>query len=63
MTAEIITVGNEILAGMVVNTNAAFIGERLTRIGCDVEKFRIFRWIGRKRAAASLSTAAAFTRR
>ena len=39
MTAEIITVGNEILAGMVVNTNAAFIGERLTRIGCDV------RWI------------------
>jgi nicotinamide-nucleotide amidase len=39
MTAEIITVGNEILTGMTVNTNAAFIGERLTRIGCDV------RWI------------------
>jgi nicotinamide-nucleotide amidase len=39
MIAEIITVGNEILTGMVVNTNAAFIGERLTRIGCDV------RWV------------------
>jgi nicotinamide-nucleotide amidase len=39
MTAEIITVGNEILTGMVVNSNAAFIGERLTRIGIDV------RWV------------------
>jgi len=41
MTAEIITVGNEILTGMVVNTNAAFIGERLTRIGCDVERVSV----------------------
>jgi nicotinamide-nucleotide amidase len=41
MKAEIITVGNEILTGMVVNTNAAFIGERLTRIGCDVERVSV----------------------
>jgi len=41
MTAEIITVGNEILAGMVVNTNAAFIGERLTAIGCDVRRISV----------------------
>jgi nicotinamide-nucleotide amidase len=39
LTVEIVTVGNEILTGMVVNANAAFIGERLTRIGYDV------RWI------------------
>jgi nicotinamide-nucleotide amidase len=41
MKAEIITVGNEILTGMVVNTNAAFIGERLTRIGIDVERISV----------------------
>jgi nicotinamide-nucleotide amidase len=39
MIAEIITVGNEVLGGLVVNSNAAFLGERLTRIGCDV------RWV------------------
>ena len=32
MTAEIISIGNEILTGHIVNTNAAFIAERLTEI-------------------------------
>ncbi|MBN2201495.1 competence/damage-inducible protein A [bacterium] len=36
VTAEIITIGSEILTGLTVNTNAAFIGERLTSVGVDV---------------------------
>ena len=36
MTAEIVTIGDEILTGHTVNTNAAFIGERLTEIDCRV---------------------------
>ncbi len=36
MTAEIVTIGSEILTGLTVNTNAAFIGERLTDAGVDV---------------------------
>jgi nicotinamide-nucleotide amidase len=36
ITAEIITIGSEILTGLTVNTNAAFIGERLTAVGVDV---------------------------
>lgn len=37
MIAEIISIGNELLTGLVVNTNAARIGEALTRIGCKVQ--------------------------
>lgn len=33
MTATILTIGDEILIGQIVNTNAAWIGEELTRIG------------------------------
>ncbi len=36
ITAEIITIGSELLTGLTVNTNAAFIGERLTAAGVDV---------------------------
>jgi len=36
MTAEIITIGDEILTGHTVNTNAAFIGEKLTEIDVRV---------------------------
>jgi nicotinamide-nucleotide amidase len=39
MNAEILTIGNEVLTGLVSNSNAAFLGERLTRIGFDV------RWV------------------
>ena len=35
MTAEIITVGTEILLGNIVNTNAAFIAERISRLGIE----------------------------
>ncbi len=33
MKAELITIGDEILLGKVINTNAAYIGEKLSRIG------------------------------
>lgn len=36
MTAEIITIGDEILIGQIVNTNAAYIGEKLLAIGIRV---------------------------
>ncbi len=39
MHAEIINVGDELLTGLVVNTNAAFIAEQLTQAGHEV------RWI------------------
>lgn len=39
MIAEIISVGDELLTGMSVNTNAAFIGEKLTGLGHEV------RWV------------------
>lgn len=39
MRAEIISVGDELLVGMVVNSNAAFIGEELTGLGYEV------RWV------------------
>ena len=36
MKAEIITIGDEILSGQTLNTNAAFIGEILTKNHIDV---------------------------
>ena len=36
MTAEIVTIGDEILTGHIINTNAAFIAERLTEIDLPV---------------------------
>ncbi len=36
MKAQIITIGNELLTGQTVNTNAAFIGEKLTDLHFDV---------------------------
>jgi len=38
MRAEIITIGDELLIGQVINTNQAFIAERLTAAGVSVEK-------------------------
>lgn len=35
-TAAVITIGDEVLIGQVVNTNAAFIGQRLSEIGIDI---------------------------
>jgi nicotinamide-nucleotide amidase len=37
MNAYIITIGDEILIGQVMNTNAAFIGEKLSSVGIPVE--------------------------
>lgn len=37
MNAEVITVGNEILTGQVVDTNAAFLGRRLEEMGVSPE--------------------------
>lgn len=38
MNAHIITIGDEILIGQTLNTNAAYIGEQLTKIQIDVKK-------------------------
>ncbi len=38
MNAHIITIGDEILIGQTLNTNAAFIGEQLTNISINVKK-------------------------
>jgi nicotinamide-nucleotide amidase len=37
MLAEIISIGDELMTGLVVNTNAAFISESLTRAGHEVK--------------------------
>ena len=34
-TAEIVCLGNELLIGVTVNTNATYLGEHLTRLGFD----------------------------
>ncbi len=36
-TAWILTLGTEVARGLVVNTNAAFLGRRLSQLGLDVE--------------------------
>ncbi|MDZ7305822.1 MAG: molybdopterin-binding protein [candidate division KSB1 bacterium] len=33
MIAEVITIGDELLIGQVVNTNASWLGEQLSQIG------------------------------
>lgn len=38
MKAEIITIGTEILIGQIVDTNSAWIGERLNEIGVEVHR-------------------------
>jgi len=38
MKAEIITIGDELLIGQVINTNQAYIAEKLNEIGVDVVK-------------------------
>ena len=35
MTAEIICVGTELLLGNIVNTNAAYLAEKLAGVGLD----------------------------
>ena len=38
MTGLLLTVGDEILLGQIVNTNAAWLGERLAEVGVDVDE-------------------------
>ena len=38
MTGHLLTVGDEILLGQIVNTNAAWLGERLAEAGLDVRR-------------------------
>ena len=38
MKVSILSIGNELLSGKTINTNANWLGERLTKIGCRVEK-------------------------
>ena len=41
MNAHIITIGDEILIGQTINTNAAFIGEQLSNISISVRKISV----------------------
>ncbi|UJG40202.1 MAG: competence damage-inducible protein A [Candidatus Heimdallarchaeum aukensis] len=38
VTAEIVCLGNELLMGITVNTNATYLGEQLTRLGIEVRR-------------------------
>ena len=38
MKVSILSIGNELLSGRTMNTNANWLGSRLTKIGCRVEK-------------------------
>src|SRR5512141_2183293 len=38
MTSAIITIGDELLIGQIINTNQAYIAERLNSVGVSVEK-------------------------
>lgn len=40
MQADIITIGDEILIGQIVDTNSAFLGKALTKIGIEVRQIR-----------------------
>lgn len=41
MTIEIVAIGNEVLSGMIVNTNAAFISSELTKAGWHVARHTV----------------------
>ena len=38
MEISILTIGNELLNGSTLNTNASWIGKSLTKLGCQIEK-------------------------
>jgi len=38
MNAHLLTIGDELLIGQTTNTNAAWLGERLSRLGVQVER-------------------------
>lgn len=42
-TAEILTIGNELLTGRTVNTNASYIASRLTLMGFSVRRITAIR--------------------
>ena len=42
-TAEIVCLGNELLIGVTTNTNATFIGEKITKLGIEVRRVTCIR--------------------
>ncbi len=58
MKAEIITIGDELLIGQVINTNQAYIAEQLNSVGVYVEKMTT---VGDNEAAIIESFTSAFT--
>ena len=40
MLADIITIGDEILIGQIIDTNSAFLGKSLNKIGVEVRQIR-----------------------
>ena len=43
MKAELITIGDELLIGQTVDTNASWIGEQLNQLGIDVSQISSIR--------------------
>ena len=41
MKAELITIGDEILIGQIVNTNAVFLSKALNKIGIEIVQITI----------------------
>ena len=39
MNVEIISIGDELLIGQTINTNASWIGKELSNIGANIVKF------------------------
>ncbi len=59
MTAEIITIGDELLIGQIINTNQAYIAERLNSVGIDCRRMTT---VGDDAAEITAAFTAAFDR-
>lgn len=59
MTAEIVTIGDELLIGQIINTNQAYIAERLNTVGVDISRMTT---VGDSAAAVMSAFTEAFDR-
>lgn len=60
LTCEIVSVGNELLIGKVVNTNASWLAEKLTRLGVAVKRIMV---VGDNLSEISLCVTEALSRK
>ena len=59
MTAEIVTIGDELLIGQIINTNQAYIAEKLNTVGVDISRMTT---VGDSAAAVMNAFSEAFER-